>query len=143
MARLAHGVHLSPFAGYAVEDGQIASAANSVPPSVSAPSTKRIRGLGPSPLNTMVITLAVSPSRKVVLGISISVLTVEWTSKFFILLESPATIAPANLIAIRTLMPWRLPVTPNTSLWLMTMLFCDEDVGAFVSDDVFPSAPDP
>ncbi|CAD6579571.1 MAG: hypothetical protein ASARMPRED_009183 [Alectoria sarmentosa] len=85
---------------------------------------------------------AVSPSREVVLRVRISALKIEHTNELFILPKRFATIVPANVIAVRMLVPPRFPVTPDRSLRLTSVLFCDEDVGTFVGEDVFPSTPD-
>lgn len=63
------------------------------------------------------------------------------TSQLFVLPKGFVT-GPANSIAVWILMAARLPITPNRSLGLTSVLFCDEDIGALVGEDVFPSAPD-
>lgn len=101
-------------------------------------------GFGPGPFNVapdIVIGPTVPPSRKVVLRIRISALEIKHTNKLFVLPKRFATIVPAKVIAIRMLVPSCLPITPNRSLRLRSVLFCDEDVGALVGEDVFPSAP--
>ena len=94
-------------------------------------------GLGPFGITPgIIIRLAVSPSLKVVPRARISVLKIEHTHIHLTLLSCVVT-HPA-----RILVPPCLPITPNRSLRLFGALFRDEDVGAFVGEDVFPSAPD-
>lgn len=122
-----------------------ASAANQIQPSIRSPYLDWMIGFGPGPFNTTpdtVIRLAVSPSLEVVLRVTISALRIKHTKELLVLPKRFATIAPANIIAVRILVPRRLPITPNRSLRLTSILFCDVDVGAFVGEDVFPSAPD-
>ena len=71
----------------------------------------------------------------------ISVLTTSYTKKLCILPEMFAVVGPANIIGIRMLAPLGLPITPNGSFRLRSVLFRDEDVRAFVREDVFPPAP--
>ena len=67
---------------------------------------------------------------------------IKHANELFVLPEGCAIAgAPASVIAIGMLVPPRLPITPNRSLGLTSVLFCNEDVGAFVGEDVFPSTP--
>ena len=124
----------------------IASTANHIQPSIRSPYLNWMIGFGPGPYNItpdIVIGLAVSPSLEVVLRVRISALTIKHTKELFVLPKRfSSTPAPANVIAVRILVPRRRPFTPNRSLRLRSILFCDVDVGAFVGKDVFPSAPD-
>lgn len=52
-----------------------------------------------------------------------------------------AVVGPANIIGMRMLAPLGLPITPNRSFRLRSVLFRDEDVRTFVGEDVFPPAP--
>ena len=102
-------------------------------------------GFCPRPFDTtpdIVIGPAVSPSLEIVLCVRVSALKIKHTIELLVLLERLAIIAPSNVVAIRMLMPRRLPITPNRFLRLTSVLFCDEDIGTFVGEDVFPSAPD-
>lgn len=122
----------------------IVSAVRRIPSSVRAPYPNWTMGLGPGPVNIapdMVMRPAVSSSREVVLGVRISALEIKHTDELFVLPKRFATIVPANVIAVGVLVSPRLPITPNRSLRLTSVLFCDEDVGAFVAEDVFPSTP--
>lgn len=69
-------------------------------------------------------------------------LKITGTNELFVLPKRFAIIVPTTGIAVRMLMPPRLRITPNRSLRLRSVLFCDEDVGAFVGEDIFPSPPD-
>lgn len=123
----------------------VASAAGNFPPSIRPPYLNRIMGSSPGPFNItpdIAIRPAVSPSREVVLCLRISALKFERTNELFVLPKRSATIVPTNVIAVRMLVPPRLPITPDRSLRLRGVLFCDEDVGTFVGEDVFPSTPD-
>ena len=70
-----------------------------------------------------------------------SALESKHTRQLFVLPKRFAIVIPAREIVVRMLVPSRLPVTPNGSLRLTSVLFCNEDVGPFVGEDVFPSAP--
>ena len=113
-----------------------------IPVRVSYPSRTTRFGFRPSDTTPdIVIGPAVFPSREIVLHVRISALEIKHTSEFLVLPERSAVIVPAGFIVIRMLMPSRLPVTPNRSLRLTSVLFRDEDIRAFVGEDVFPSAP--
>ena len=71
----------------------------------------------------------------------ISVLTTSYTKKLCILAERFATVCPANIVGIWMLAPMGLPITPNRSFRLRSVLFRDKDVRTFVGEDVFPPAP--
>lgn len=145
MASLAHSVHLSLLVGHTIWGEPVASAAKPIHPSICSPYHNRLIGFRPGPSNTtpdIVIRLAVSPSVEVVLHVRISALKTKQTMEFFVLPKRFVKIDPATIIAIRILVPARLPITPNWSLRLTSVLFCDEDVGPFIGEYVFPSAPD-
>ena len=113
-----------------------------IPVRVTYPSRTTRFGLRPSDTTPdIVIGPAVSPSREIVLHVRISALEIKHTSELLVLPERSAIIVPARFIVIRMLMPSRLPVTPDRSLRFTGVLFRDEDVRAFVGEDVFPSAP--
>lgn len=119
----------------------IVSAAKWMPNSISVSELGRATGFGSSPSNTapdIVIGPAVSPSREIVLHVGISA---KHTNKLMVLSERFAVIVPAGRMVVRMLVPWRLPITPNRSLRLRSVLFCDEDVGSLVGEDVLPSTP--
>ena len=123
---------------------QVSSVVESMPASVCISHPSRITVLRSRPFNTtpdMVIGLAVSPSREIVFHVRISALEVKHANEFLILPKRFAIVSPARCRIVRMLRPSRLPITPNRSLRLTSVLFCDEDVGAFVGEDVFPSAP--
>lgn len=140
MASISHGMHLSLLIRHSG-----LSAPGRIPSSVRASSSDWVMGFGPRPFSTtpdIVIRPAVSPSLEIVLRVRVSALKIKDTNELFILSKRFAIIVPPNVIAIRMLVPPRLPIAPNGSLRLASVLFCDEDVGAFVGEDVFPSAPD-
>lgn len=113
--------------------------------SVRSPNPDWSMGFTPGPFDTtpdIVVRYAVSPGLEVVLDVRISALELEHPSKFFVLPKRFAPIVPAKVIAIRVLVPPRLPIAPNRSLRLTSVLFRDEHVGTFVREDVFPSTPD-
>ena len=139
----AHSMRLSLHAA-ADQEMPVVSAARVHPRSLRVSYSNRIMGLGPRPLGTTpdkFIGPAVSPSGEVVLRVRISVLEFKDTNEFFVLPKRPAIIAPTRAAVVRMLVPRRLPIAPDRSLRLTSVLFCDENIGALVGEDVFPSAP--
>lgn len=115
-----------------------------MPISISVSILRRVTRFESRRSNTapdIVIGPAVSSSREIVLHVGISALEIKYTNEFLVLPERFAVIVPAGRRVVRMLVSSRLPITPNRSLRLRSVLFRDEDVGPLVGKDVFPSTP--
>ena len=137
--------HAPKFTVQAYHQGMpTALAAMWMPISISVSELGRATGFGSRQSNTAPDTIigpAVSPSREIVLYVGISALGVKNADELLVLSERFAVITPAGRTVVRMLVSSRLPITPDRSLGLRSVLFCDEDVGSLVGEDVFPSTP--